>query len=155
MKDEIYEVNGINKYTEEELSSGTINKISNDTYIYQYANKNYKIKVYQKTDKSYTLKINGYSYTVKAITKLDQLIEKLGFNKSKSRVLTSISAPMPGMVLEVMVKVGQEIQQGDDLLILEAMKMENIIKADGNGTISSINIKVGDKVEKGQVMIEL
>ena len=61
---------------------------------------------------------------------------------------------MPGRVLKIFVKEGEEIQIGDNVLSLEAMKMENILKADGVGTVSKITISEGDVVDKGAVLIE-
>jgi biotin carboxyl carrier protein len=60
---------------------------------------------------------------------------------------------MPGRVLKIFVNVGDEIQLGDNVLSLEAMKMENILKAEGIGIVSAINISEGDVVEKGAVLI--
>ncbi|MCL4147810.1 UNVERIFIED_CONTAM: hypothetical protein GTU68_000861 [Idotea baltica] len=62
---------------------------------------------------------------------------------------------MPGLVLEIMVEVGQFVAVGDALLILEAMKMENVIKAQGEGVIKDIVVKQGAAVEKGQLLIVL
>ena len=61
---------------------------------------------------------------------------------------------MPGLVLSVLVKEGDEVKKGDNLLVLEAMKMENIIKSPADVTIKSIKIKASDKVEKNQVLIQ-
>ena len=60
---------------------------------------------------------------------------------------------MPGKVLEIKVSVGQEVKQGEPLLILEAMKMENVLKASHDVTVAEINIKQGDTVDKGQVLL--
>jgi biotin carboxyl carrier protein len=62
---------------------------------------------------------------------------------------------MPGLVLKVLVKDGDVIKKGDNLLVLEAMKMENSIKAPADATIKAVKITAGDKVEKNQVMILL
>jgi biotin carboxyl carrier protein len=62
---------------------------------------------------------------------------------------------MPGLVLKVLVKDGDVIKKGDNILVLEAMKMENSIKAPADATIKSVKIIAGDKVEKNQVMILL
>ncbi|MCL4145650.1 UNVERIFIED_CONTAM: hypothetical protein GTU68_019273 [Idotea baltica] len=61
---------------------------------------------------------------------------------------------MPGLILDILVEVGQTIQKGDQLMILEAMKMENVLKAPGEGSISSIEVSQGDSVEKNQVLIK-
>ena len=66
-----------------------------------------------------------------------------------------IHAPMPGLVLEINVSEGQEVEKGDPLLILEAMKMENVIKAPGNGIIKKIHVEKGNPVEKNELLVEL
>ena len=61
---------------------------------------------------------------------------------------------MPGLIIDLKIKAGDTVQQGDPLLILEAMKMENILKSPGEGVIKNLKVKKGDHVEKGQVLIE-
>ena len=63
-------------------------------------------------------------------------------------------APMPGLIISINVKVGQKIKSGENILILEAMKMENMIIADKDKKIKKINIKPGDAVEVDQKLIE-
>ena len=84
----------------------------------------------------------------------DNLLQRLGLDNINSIKLTDLKAPMPGMVLKIMVASGQEVKKGDSLLVLEAMKMENIIKSPADLTIKSVQVKITDKVEKGQVMIK-
>ena len=66
-----------------------------------------------------------------------------------------IKAPMPGLVIEVAVEIGQTVTKGDKVLILEAMKMENVIKAAGDGVVKAIHTTKGQPVEKGQLLIEM
>ena len=66
-----------------------------------------------------------------------------------------VRAPLPGTILEVKVKVGDEVKVGDTLLIMEAMKIENNIKADKAGKISSLKINVGDSVLEGDLLVEI
>ncbi|MGA1583292.1 MAG: biotin/lipoyl-containing protein, partial [Saprospiraceae bacterium] len=63
--------------------------------------------------------------------------------------------PMPGMVLDVLVETGQSVESGQPVLILEAMKMENIIKTASAGTVEILNATQGDSVEKGQLLVVL
>ncbi|MCL4126550.1 UNVERIFIED_CONTAM: hypothetical protein GTU68_064554 [Idotea baltica] len=61
---------------------------------------------------------------------------------------------MPGLILEINIAVGQEVKENDSLLILEAMKMENILTSPRDGIIKSISVSKGDAVEKNQLLIE-
>ena len=75
-------------------------------------------------------------------------------DKPKIQKLKELSAPMPGRIVSVEVNVGQSLDVGDEILSLEAMKMENVLKAEGVGTVKSILIKTDEVVEKGTVLIE-
>jgi biotin carboxyl carrier protein len=86
--------------------------------------------------------------------KFDLLLEKMGMNASASGKVNNIKAPMPGLIIDLRVKDGDLVKAGDPLLILEAMKMENIIKSPGEGVVKSVKVKKGAGVEKGQVLIE-
>ena len=83
----------------------------------------------------------------------DELLAELGVNGSDGSKISQVKAAMPGKVLEVNVKVGDKIEQGDNLLVLEAMKMENIIKSPQDGVIKSCEVKVGATVDKNQILI--
>ena len=76
-------------------------------------------------------------------------MDKLAANK-----VNNIKAPMPGLVLRISVAVGDVIKKGDPLLVLEAMKMENVIKAAGDGVVKKINATEKIAVEKGSILIE-
>ena len=67
----------------------------------------------------------------------------------------TISSPMPGNINDVRVSVGQTVKKGDDLIILEAMKMENEIKAPQDGTVASVNVTKGATVNTGDVLVTL
>jgi biotin carboxyl carrier protein len=66
-----------------------------------------------------------------------------------------VNAPMPGKILEVLVNVGDQVNEDDELVILEAMKMENPIYAPAGGTVKEIRVKVNDSVDTDQLMIVL
>lgn len=105
-------------------------------------------------NKTYTVKVNGNLYTVAISNPLDKLIKEMGFTVGASKQINSIKAPMPGLILEISVSVGQEVKENDCLLILEAMKMENSFLSPRAGIIKSISASKGDAVEKGQLLIE-
>jgi biotin carboxyl carrier protein len=99
------------------------------------------------------VKINHRVFQVKRKGELDEIIASLGFDKPKIRKLKELAAPMPGRVTSIHIELGQAIQPGDPILSLEAMKMENVLKAEGIGVVSAINIQQGDVVEKGSVLV--
>lgn len=99
------------------------------------------------------LKINHREFVVSKEGPLDQLIEELGLNKLKVRKLHHLKSLMPGRVVAVAVQIGQEVQPGVELLTLEAMKMENVLKSEGVGIVKSIEVQANDVVDKGAVLI--
>jgi len=105
--------------------------------------------------KSMQVEINGESFDVEIKDSLDLMLDKMGFKTVSTRQIKEIKAPMPGLVVDIVVAEGQEVAEGDKLLILSAMKMENSILIHAAATIKKINVKPGEAVEKGQVLIEL
>lgn len=99
------------------------------------------------------VKINHREFVVAKEGPLDKLIEELGLNKVKVRKLHQLKSPMPGRVVAVAVEIGQEVQPGTELLTLEAMKMENVLKSEGVGVVKTIEAQANDVVDKGAVLI--
>lgn len=104
--------------------------------------------------KKYSVKVNGNSYDISIANELDLLIESMGISVGAGKVVNEIKAPMPGLILEICVSVGQEVAENDPLLILEAMKMENTLVSPRSGKIKTITVEKGNAVEKGQLLIE-
>lgn len=122
-----------------------------------YNHKSYTV-VLTKSDKEakqYTLQIGTNKYEVTLKDKLDDLLAGMGLSAGAAAKLNNIKAPMPGLVVNILVAEGDTIAKGDALLVLEAMKMENIIKSPGEGVIKKININKGQAVEKNQILIEI
>jgi len=117
--------------------------------------KSYNIEVvsFDNSEKTAVIKVNNNLYNVTAKDQFDILLDKLGLSSLNATKVSEIKAPMPGMVLKVFVNEGMEIKKGDNLFILEAMKMENIIKSPADVIVKTVKIKPGDKVEKGQVLM--
>ncbi len=105
--------------------------------------------------KSFKVNINGNSYNISIADQFDQLVERLGLSVVTAQKVKDVKAPMPGLVLDINVANGQEVNKGDKLVILEAMKMENIIKSEGVGVVKEIHVEKGATVDKGQMLIEM
>ena len=99
------------------------------------------------------VKINHRSFNLKRELPIHQLLKSLGLDKIAPKKLDVLQAPMPGKVLAIQVSVGDEVAIGSSLITLEAMKMENVIKAEGIGRVKSIEITTGKTVDKGAVLI--
>lgn len=100
------------------------------------------------------IKINHRVFQVKKKGPLDDLIASLGMDKPKVKKLKELVAPMPGRIVSLAVTVGQSLEIGDEILSLEAMKMENVLKAEGVGVVKAIFVESQQVVDKGMVMIE-
>lgn len=118
-------------------------------------NRSFSIEVVNAdwTSKSFSLRINNKPVTIQVQDRYDQLLKKLGMDTAASTKANDLKAPMPGMVLRILVQEGQEIKKGDSILVLEAMKMENILKSAGDGKVKSLKVKSGDKVDKNQLLV--
>ena len=104
-------------------------------------------------EKTFLIKVNSNIYSVIVRDKYDELLKSLGMDSLNSSKVNEVKAPMPGLVLDIRVSEGDEVKKGDPILVLEAMKMENIIKSPTDGVIKKINVKKGLAVEKNQVLI--
>ena len=107
-----------------------------------------------REEKTVTLLVNNRNFTVALKDRYDELLEKLGMNAAGSGKLGDLKSPMPGMVLKILVKEGDEVKKGDSLIVLEAMKMENMLKAQGNGLVKAVKVQTGVAVEKGALLIQ-
>ncbi|MCB0757060.1 MAG: acetyl-CoA carboxylase biotin carboxyl carrier protein subunit [Flavobacteriales bacterium] len=105
-----------------------------------------------KENKTVRLRIGAHTYTVHVQDERSRLVRSLGLDKASLRV-TEIKAPMPGLVLSVMVKAGDAVKKNDPVLVLEAMKMENVIKAPGDAVVAKVQAEKGKAVEKGQLLV--
>jgi biotin carboxyl carrier protein len=131
-------------------------KISERYFHILYQNKTYRAE-WIKSDsetKTFTFKVNGNVYVVALKEKLDLMLEKMGIANGSASKINNVKAPMPGLIIDLKVKAGDVVKAGEPLLILEAMKMENILKSSREGVIKNVKVKKGESVEKGQVLLE-
>ncbi len=142
-------------FDQEELAQLDMIKLSDGLYHVVQDNKSYEVSVESLLqDKFAIVIINDRRYKFEIQDQYDRLIDELGFNQAETRINDDVKAPMPGMVLEIKVKSGDLVQEGDPLIILEAMKMENVIKSPGSMSILSVEVTNGQAVDKGQVLVK-
>ncbi len=107
----------------------------------------------EPAEKLFVIRVNGNKYTISLKDKYDELLHSLGMDNLAGAGMKEMKAPMPGLVLDIRVKEGQEIKKGDGIVVLEAMKMENVLKAQGDAVVKKVLIKKGMTVDKNQVLI--
>lgn len=131
-------------------------KVDRNKFHVLINNQSYNIELLAKDEqaKNQTILVNGKKQTIEIKDKYDDLLKQLGMDKLMGNKVNLLKAPMPGLVLKVLVTEGQAIKKGDGLLILEAMKMENIIKASTDGVVKKIHIAEKNVVDKNQKMID-
>ena len=131
-------------------------KVRDGVYHILNDNVSYNLEVVKHIpeEKKLVVKINNTPYSLDIKDKYDDLLHSLGLDSLASKKVNDIKAPMPGMVLNILVTEGQEVKKGDGLIVLEAMKMENILKSPTDGVIKKIAINKGVAVEKNQLLIQ-
>lgn len=140
--------------TEESVHIAPINE---DEVIVRLGTTNYQIKC-SKIDldsKELALSINNRPFSIELLDEVDLMVEELGMDEVINAHIGDVIAPMPGKVLEIMAKPGDEVDAGSPILVLEAMKMENILKSAGKGVITEIHISEGQTVDKGHLLISI
>lgn len=122
-----------------------------------YKNKSYtgRLLEFRKEEKTMRLLVSGQEYEIQIKEPIDKLLQSMGLNNTLQHKINQIKSPMPGMVLDILVRPGQKLAKGDPVLVLEAMKMENVFKAPEDSVVKEIKVKEKTVVEKGQVLIAL
>ncbi|MEO7041615.1 MAG: acetyl-CoA carboxylase biotin carboxyl carrier protein subunit [Gemmatimonadaceae bacterium] len=103
----------------------------------------------------YTLDIDGHRYNVEALGERARAIQELAAKSAPPAGPAPVVAPMPGLIVRVNVAVGDTVAAGQGVLVMEAMKMENELRASAAATVKAIRVTQGTAVEKGTVLIEL
>ena len=102
----------------------------------------------------WTLAAGGDRWDAEVVDERTRHIRSLTAGGERARGPAALRAPMPGLVVRLLVEAGQEVAPGAGLVVLEAMKMENELKAPAAGTVAAIRTQAGEAVEKGQVLVE-
>lgn len=120
-------------------------------------NASYEVLLDTESEKRnfYTVMVSGLQYTVKVQDERSRRLALVDRSLRPSEGELLIKAPIPGLVVKVPVAVGQEVTEGETLVILEAMKMENELRAPRRGVVSELRVAPGDQVALGQMMLAL
>ena len=137
-------------------SGAEVHWIDRDFFEVIYQGKSFKGEILSRDieNRKLRLKLNHRVFELKKRFVLDDLIAELGLDKVKVKQLKEITSPMPGRILNIQVQVGDHVKVGEPILSLEAMKMENILKSDGEGVVKSVVIAKDQVVDKGELLIE-
>ncbi len=142
------------KYQGEEVDIKLHEDPNGFSYIV-WKNKKYMLDVIEKKQNRYTIMVNGvwHSFTVETPVSLKRkrYLEKQGDASS----VVSIEAPMPGKIIDILVEEGSDIKEGEPVIILEAMKMQNEITSHITGIVQSVSVKKNESVMKDDVLIEI
>lgn len=152
------------EFDNHEMNSGSINgekflldifKSKEGSYHVLENNKGYNIELVSANyeEKQVVLLVNGNKYNVNLRDKYDELLKSLGMDKLMAGKVNELKAPMPGLVLDIFVTPGSVVKKGDPVIVLEAMKMENVLKAAGDGVVKKIAVEKKQAVEKNQLLI--
>ena len=134
-------------------------------YKYTINGNKYEVVISDITENIATLTVNGEKYTVemekqaepekpKPVVRQVSAESEAGETKSAGSASgTAVKAPLPGVITEICVEEGQEVQAGDTVIVLEAMKMANALQAEKSGKISAIVVKVGQSVMEDEALV--
>ncbi len=138
-----------------EALSPDIHQVNSKSFHILYKNRSFNAELIEvnRVEKTCSIRVNNNIYSASVTDQFDELLHQLGMDNMNAVKVSELKAPMPGMVLKVLVAEGDEVVKGASLLVLEAMKMENIIKSPADVVIRSVKVSPSDKVEKNQVMI--
>ena len=151
-------VNGKHEFTltPEEITSIDAHASAKSSFHMLENQRSYAAKIIKENflKKLYTVEVNGNTYEVQINDELDKLIKELGFEVGSGAKVNEIFSPMPGLIFDIMVKEGDTVTEEQPLLILEAMKMENVISSPREGVIKKIAVEKGQAIEKKALLIE-
>jgi acetyl/propionyl-CoA carboxylase alpha subunit len=116
----------------------------------------YRVVAERKTGRGrYTLWVDGYRFDVEALDERTRSIRDLSAANAAPTGPAPVLAPMPGLIVRVNVGLGDTVEAGQGVIVMEAMKMENELRATASGVVKSVAVTPGTAVEKGMVLVEL
>jgi biotin carboxyl carrier protein len=139
----------------DESSSWDWKSIGEGVFDVRMGHKNLRVELVEGPDPQghVLVRVNGVERQLQVLDRQQLLLESLGMSHNEEGEETEVVAPMPGKVLSVDVSIKDLVTEGQALLVLEAMKMENVIRSPREGVIAKIEVKAGVAVEKGAVLV--
>ncbi len=123
--------------------------------VIEYKNKKYLAEIIEKNQNNYTVQLNGLSYNFTIESPISYKRRKYLEKFKHANKVETVTAPMPGKIVELLVEEKSGVKEGEALLILEAMKMQNEIIAMVSGKVHNIRVKPGDSVAKDDILMEI
>lgn len=144
-------------FDEDLIANLDVTHLSKNTFHILSDHKTIKAHIvgFDFNNRKVSIRINSKIYDVTIERPLDNLIKKMGYSSGSAKMVNSINAPMPGIIIDIQVKKGQKVKKGDELLVLEAMKMENSILCPKDAVIKNVLVDVGQTVDKNKLLIDL
>lgn len=144
-------------FTEGDLKDFRVLQRNEETIKFLFNGKVYDAKILSIDDRCKQLKVELNNQVIELTLRdnLDQLVDEMGLSDISEEGGGEIHSPMPGLVLNCIVEEGQTVSKGDPLLVLEAMKMENLIQATADGVVAKIHCSKSDSVNKGDLLISI
>jgi biotin carboxyl carrier protein len=139
----------------EKILKAGISSIANNAYVLRIEDRVYEITANKLDQERFGIIIDACYFDTNVRTRLQETANELQKNKSKMQHHSDVKAPMPGLLLKLKVKAGDEIKLGESILILEAMKMENELRAPASGIVRKIYFNEGQSVEKDSIILTI
>jgi biotin carboxyl carrier protein len=132
-----------------------VSKVNQYLYLLKFGNKVFEITTNKLSDEKYGFLVAGRYFETFVRTSLREKAVEYLKQKQKLSHHEIIKAPMPGLLLKLKKKIGDSVEMGESIAILEAMKMENDIISSATGIIKEINVKEGATVEKDEIILKI
>jgi len=126
--------------------------MNSDKFEFLFDNAFHEIKILEVTSTELKILLDGQSIGLKKHAKLTEIIEKSRANLGGASSLNTISSQIPGRVISISVNKGDAVKQGDNIVVLESMKMQVAIKSPRDGTVRDLKVKEGQSISRNDVV---
>jgi pyruvate carboxylase subunit B len=138
----------------ERISADLVEMDGTDVYSLLLGPESHRVLASRNGAEEWALHLRGHHFKAQVVDERTRAIRAMAGAPEGPSGPKALRAPMPGLVVKVEAQVGEQVQEGQGLVIVEAMKMENELKSEGEGRITKILVEPGQAVEKDQVLVE-